>query len=111
MPESRDQHLTADVRRALKYNAHVTPAQQQAAKERLLRRAAAQMPLEPVAPQRYSMLRAHAQTLRQHASTVINFLFVESSAYERARRLPFYYHHRHYNVHGRYAFAIIRMSA
>ncbi len=109
---SADQHLDADLRRALKFSAQVTPQQHQAARERLLRRAAVeQMPLEVVAPPQlsYAALREHAETLRQYAVGFMNFLFVDTGAYERARRLPA--HYRHYNVHGRYAFTVIHMSA
>jgi hypothetical protein len=119
MPESRKQnphsaqYLTGDITRSLKFSTQVTPLQQQAAKERLLRLAASQMPLEPVpdAPTRRLplSLREHAAALRPHVANLMHFLFDDSDIYERARRLP--PHYRHYNVHGHYAYTIIQISA
>lgn len=113
MPELRKQdvstqHLTADITRALKFSAQVTPQQHLAAKERLMRVAAGQMPLEAAPPRRPSLLE-HAAALRPHLASLMDFLFFDSGAYERARRLPA--HYRHYNVHGHYAYTIIQMSA
>lgn len=118
MPELRDQkidsapYLTGDITRALKFGTQVTPHQQQAAKERLLRLAAAQAPLAPAAvPARRPLLtlRESAAALRPHVANLMHFLFVDSDVYERARRQP--PHYRHYNVHGHYAYTIIQMSA
>jgi hypothetical protein len=117
---SAAQHLTADITRTLKFSAQVTPQQHLAAKERLLRLAAAQMSPEAVAPRRSSLLEhaaavchsnllEHAAALRPHVASVMHFLFFESDPYERARRFP--PHYRHYNVHGHYAYTIIQMSA
>jgi hypothetical protein len=110
MQEFLDQQFDADAARRLKHGVRVSAQQQHSAKERLLRRAAAQVVLPPleVVEQR-ATLRDHATAFGQHALRVLNWLLLDSKIYERARRPPPFY--QYYNVHGRYQFTIIHMSA
>lgn len=110
MRESPDQQLDAAVVRSLKFRTLVTASQQQAARERLLRRAAAQTmlpPLQLVEPR--PTLRDHASVIGRCTKRLLDWLITDSSAYERARRPPPFY--QFYNAHGRYAFTIIHVSA
>jgi len=113
MPELPDQHLEADITRTLKFNTLVTPNQRENARARLLRTAAEQSilpPVKAVEPAPVSIpLRDHAQMLRQQIARLWNFLLVDSTCYERARRPPSFF--QYYNVHGRGAFTIIHVSA
>lgn len=111
MRESPDQHFDATVTRTLKFETLLPPSQQDAARARLLSRAAAQTmlpPLEAAAGERVT-LRAHALVVRQRTRRLWNFLFVDAHVYERARRLPRFY--QHYNVYGRRAYTVISLSA
>lgn len=110
MPESPDQHFGATITRTLRFGTLVTPRQQENAKERLLCCAASRAPLPALqsAGER-ATLRDHASVVTQCAIRLLNFVFVDSSAYERARRPPRFY--QYYNAHGRYAFTAIPMSA
>ena len=111
MPESRDQQLEADIARTLKYNALVTPRQQQDARARLLNIAATQTVLPPpviaAAPAR-APLREHAHSFGQRMVSFYRFLMVDSICYERARRPPNFF--QYYNAHRRGAFSIISVS-
>ncbi len=110
MPELRDKQLDADIARSLRFETLVPPLRQQVAREQLLKRAAEQAVLPPLAaPAARSGLRDHAQTLSQGTLLLLNLLLVNSSIYERARRPPRLY--EHYNAHGRYAIGIIHMLA
>ena len=110
MPELRDKQLDADIARSLRFDTLVPPQRQQAARERLLKSAAEQAVLPPLAaPVAHSGLRDHAQTLGQSTLRLLNFILVDSSIYERARRPPRLY--EHYNTHGRYALSVIHMLA
>ena len=110
MPEFTDQQFDADVARRLKFSTLVTPCQQQNAREMLLHRAAEQVilpPLETIAD--HPSLRTHVQTLRLRTLRIFNFLVMDSSAYERVRR-PFGIY-EYCTANGRYALAVIRLSA
>ncbi len=110
MQELRDKQLDADVARSLRFDTLVPPLRQQVAKELLLKRAAEQTMLLPLAaPAAHSGLRDHAYTLSQGTLRLLNLLIVDSSIYERARRPPRLY--QHYNTHGRYALSIIHVLA
>lgn len=109
-PELRFDATDASITRTLKFETLVTPRQHAAARDRLMRSAAVQTMLPPLETDpEYATLRDRASLLGQHTLRILNFLLVDSSAYERARRPPLLY--RHYNAHGRYAFSIIHMSA
>src|SRR4051812_29130432 len=110
MRESLDQQFDADAARKLKFAAQISSRQQHDAKERLMRRAAAQTILPPraLAAER-TTLRAYAASLGQQTRRFVNFLLLDSTMYERARRLPPFY--QYYNVHGRYEFTSVHMSA
>ena len=108
MPELTDQQLDADIARSLRFSTLVTPLQQYNAKERLLRKAAEQTVLEPLAAERFT-LRDHAHSFRERTRRLVNFLILDSVAYERVSRPLSYY--RYYGGYGRYAFTLIRISA
>lgn len=113
MPESPELRLDvteASISRTLKFETLVTPKQYASARQRLLLSAAAQTILPPLETDaELATLRDRASIFGQHTRRLLNFLLVDSSAYERARRPPRLY--CHYNAHGRYAFTIIHMSA
>jgi hypothetical protein len=110
MRESLDQQFDADAARKLKFAVRASARQQHDAKERLMRRAAGQtiLPSRETVAER-ATLRAYAVSLSQQTRRLLNFLLLDSTMYERARRLPPFY--QYYNVHGRYEFTSVHMSA
>ena len=111
MPELLDQQLDADVARTLKFNALVTPLQQEDARSRLLRSAAAQTPLPPVKTVEVVQipLHQHAQILREQMIRVWRFLVVDSICFERAHHPPNFF--QYYYMRGRSAYKIIHVAA
>lgn len=110
MQEFLDQQFDAEAGRRLKYGVRVSAQQQHSAKERLLRRAATQAVLPPLEiVEERATLRGHVTAFSQRTLRVLNWLLLDSRMYERARRPP--RHYEFYNVHGRYQFTIIHMSA
>ena len=108
MQEFRDHEFDAEVARKLKFA--VGPRQQQNARERLLRRASAQVILPALErAEEPATLRSMAAHVGQRTLRFLHFLVLDTRIYERARRPPLYY--QYYNAHGRYAFTIIHMSA
>ncbi len=83
MPELTDQQFDADAARQLKFNTMVTASQQAKARERLLCRAAHQIMLEPEMP---VPAQSRAHVLGQRTLRVLNFLIMDSKAFERAHR-------------------------
>lgn len=112
MQESPDRYLDAEIIRALKFKPVVTPLQKQAARERLLVRAAEQTMLLPLPVQEEQCLspRRRAFLLKERAVRVLQILFFDSSMYERAHT-PSPRLYQYYNPHGRYSFSIIHLSA
>ena len=112
MQELPDQHLNAEIARALKFRPVVTPLQKQNARDRLLMRAAEQTMLPPlmVVETERIPLRERAQSLGYRTLRILHFLLLDSSMYERAR-CPSPRLYEFYNAHGRYAYTIIHMSA
>lgn len=112
MRESPDTQLEADIARALRFSPTVTRVQQLNARERLLERAAEQAMLPPLMAEEAEplpSLRDHAAILGQSTLRVIQFLFLDSSMYERARQLP-HFHTLHHS-YSRHSMAMLRMSA
>jgi len=112
MQELPDQYLDPEITRALKFKPVITPTQKQAARERLLSRAAEQAMLSPLAVvQEPSVsLREHMQVIGERTLRVLQILFFDSSMYERART-PSPHFYRYCNPHGRYTVSIIHLSA
>jgi hypothetical protein len=112
MQELPDQYLDAEITRALKFKPVVTPLQKQAARERLLMRAAGQTMLSPliVAEEQPVSFREHVHVFRDRTLRVLQILLLDSSMYERAR-CPSPRFYEYYNPHGRYTFTIIHLSA
>ncbi|HVU13686.1 MAG TPA: hypothetical protein VHD90_20540 [Phototrophicaceae bacterium] len=102
MPELTDQQFDADAARQLKFNTMVTASQQAKAKERLLRRAAHQIMLEPETP---APVESRAQVIGRRTLHVLNFLIMDSKAFERAHR-PW----RTYRYENMRRYITIRMS-
>jgi hypothetical protein len=113
MPESTELRFAptdATITRTLRFATLVAPRQHESAREALMLRAATQSMLPPLqADEESATLRDRASVIGQQTLRLLNILLVDSSVYERARRPPRF--HKYYNVHGRYAFTIIHMSA
>lgn len=110
MQESLDHEFDAEVARKLKFAVTPRQQQQQHAREQLLRRASAQTILPPQESAALQVSwRVCAAQFGQRTLRFLHFLVLDTRIYERARRPPLYY--QYYNVHGRYAFTIIHMSA
>ena len=111
MPELLDQQLEADIARTLKFDALVTPLQQEDARDAPAaqrRRTDRSATLRSGRPVRVP-LRQHAHSVGQWLIGLYRFWLVDSTCYERARRpLKF---SQYYNTHGRGAFTIIHVSA
>lgn len=112
MQELPDQYLDTEITRTLKFKPVVTPLQKQAARDRLLTRAAEQTMLPPlIMPQESSVsLRDQVDLFRERTRRVLQILLFDSSMYERAR-CPGPRFYEYYNPHGRYTFSIIHLSA
>lgn len=109
-----DQQLNADITRTLRFDTLIPPQQQQHARERLLKLAAAQAILPPMeitaeAACKRTTWRGCVEMLQQHTSRFARAFIFDSSAYERTRRPHRFF--RCYNLNGRCIFTVVHVAA
>ncbi len=112
MQELRDKQLEQDITRTLRFETLVTPAQQQAARERLLQRAAEQTVLSPALEEAESASRLleAASLVKNRSLRLLHVLLIDSAALDRVPRKPVCFHY-FLDTHGRFTRPILSLSA
>lgn len=112
MQELADKQLDQDIERTLRFESFVTPAQQVAARERLLQRAAQQTVLPPAVVEEApgSRLVEVAAQFKNRSLKLLQVLLLDSTAFERVPRKPVHFYY-FLDTHGRFTRPILSLSA
>lgn len=112
MQELLDKQLDNDITRTLRFETLVTPAQQSAARERLLKLAAEQTILPPVVEEEdtASRLIEMASLVKNRSLKLLHMLILDSEPFERVPRKPTQFHY-FLDRHGRFTRPILSLSA